>query len=174
MLNKMERDVRKEWFMQQHYNTEELQQIYEWEQKSGTVGDVVPVEGGFCLHNISDTERKISLCFMKEEHELRRWTERLGYKTSDGKTAQQFEDENGIKDEPVVYGKEIYRERATSINWFEDKKKFEIVSGDYAIVTKRTASNSYEILMLTSEEYAKHLEETGIQTKEQRNKIDVK
>ena len=98
----METDVRKDWFMNQHFNEAQLQQIYEWEQKSEKVADVIPTEGGFNLHHIEDAERKIDLCFMKDEYMLRRWAERLGYKISDGKTAKQFENENGIKDEPIV------------------------------------------------------------------------
>lgn len=155
----METDVRKDWFMQQHFDTDELQKIYDWEQKSGKVGDVISIPEGYVLRHIEDKEGNIDLCFMKEEHELRRWTERLAYKTSDGKTAQQFEDENGIKDEPFIVGKEVYREKATSITLYADKRKFNIVSGDYALVAKRTASNAYEILMLNGEEYNKYLEE---------------
>ncbi len=154
----MMEDVRKDWFMNQHFSKEQLQEIYDWEQISGKVADIIPTAEGFNLHHIEDKERKIDLCFMKEEYMLRRWAERLGYKTSDGKTAKQFEEEHEIKDEPLVVGKEIYREKATSISFFEGKRKFNIVSGDYALVAKRTASNSYEILLLTHDEYNKWLE----------------
>jgi hypothetical protein len=158
MSNKMETDVKKDWFMQQHFNSEELQQIYEWEQKSGKVGDIIPGGPGFCLYNIADTERKIILCSMQEEYMLRRWTERLGYKTSDGKTAQQFEDEHGIKDAPIVAGKEVYEEDHFFLTKYGENK-FKVLSSKYSLVAKRTASNAYEILLLNSEEYAKHLEE---------------
>ena len=60
----METDVRKDWFMNQHFNEAQLQQIYEWEQKSEKVADVIPTEGGFNLHHIEDAERKIDLCFI--------------------------------------------------------------------------------------------------------------
>lgn len=103
-------DCRKDWFMQQHFSPEELQQIYDWEQESGKIAKVInDAEIGFAAHHILDVENKIDLCRMKEEYMLRRWVERLGYKTKDGKTAKQFEEENGIKDEPRIEGKEIFR-----------------------------------------------------------------
>lgn len=150
----MEEDVRKDWFMNQHFTKE---QLYGWEKISGKVAEVVKTPEGFFLHHIEDLEKKIDLCFMKEEYMLRRWTERLGYKTKDGKTSKQFEEENGIKDPPVIVGEEIFRKDRTSISKFGDKK-FTIVSGDYAIVANRTASNSYEILLLDNKEYVEYLE----------------
>lgn len=154
----MERDIREDWFMNQHFNKKQLQQIYDWEQKSGKVADIIPTEGGFNLHHIEDNKHNIDLCFMKEEYMLRRWAERLGYKIGDGKTSKQFEKEKGIKDEDIEFGKEIYRNKATSIDFYKRGRKFRIVSGDYSLVAKRTASNSYEILLLTAGEYNKWLE----------------
>lgn len=152
-------DVRQDWFMNQHFSKEELEKIYAWEQSSGKIACIVSTEEGFKLFHINDTNHEIDLCVMKEEYMLRRWSERLGYTTNDGKTAKQFEEENGIKDAPVVVGEEIYREELTSISFFKDTKKFQIVSGDYAVVANRTASNSYEILLLTSEQYAEYLKQ---------------
>ena len=149
-------DVRKDWFMNQHFSEKQLQQIYEWEEKSGKIVNVVPTEEGFTIYHIEDREKSIDLCFMKEEYMLRRWVERLGYKTSDRKTSQQFEDEHGIKDPKPIPSKEIFRVDATSIALSENNKFF-IVSGDYALVAKRTSSNAYTISMLTREEYAEHL-----------------
>jgi len=149
-------DCRKDWFMQQHFSAEQLQQIYDWGQKSGKIADVVPIDEGFSLHHIEDTERKIGLCFMKEEHMLRRWAERLAYKMSDGKTWKQFEEEHGIKDE-IIIGNEVWRENKTSLTKYGDKK-ISIVSGDYALVAKRTASNAYEILLLDRKEYNEYLQ----------------
>ncbi len=151
-------DIREDWFMNQHFSKTELQKIYEWEQKSGKVADVVAVVGGFDLYHSEDKRKKILLGFQKQEYMLRRWAERLGYKISDGKTSKQFEVENGIKDQPASIGKEVFSNKALSIEYFEEERKFKIVSGDFALVTKRTASNAFEIQLLTSVEYNKWLE----------------
>lgn len=146
--------------MQQHFNKEQLQQIYEWEQKSGKVANIVAVQSGFTLHHIEDTEHEIVLCFMEEEYMLRRWTERLGYVTSDGKTSKQYDEEHGKTDPPSLPRTEIYRNHnhagSTTIDKIGDRK-FAIVSGEYALVANRTASNSYEILLLDDVEYAEYL-----------------
>lgn len=151
------KDVRKDWFMNQHFDEGQLQQIFDWEQKSGKVAKVVPTQDGFILVHIEDTGHKIDLCFQKEEYELRRWAERLGYKTSDGKTAKQFEEENGIKDEPIEYGKEVYREGNTSLTFYAGKKEYSLVSGGFGLAAKRTASNAFTIRLLNSAEYADYL-----------------
>jgi len=77
--------------MQQHFSSEELQQLYDWEQLSGKVANIKKVDGGFIMYHVEDKEHKIDMCFMEEEYMLRRWIERMAYKTSDGKTAEQFE-----------------------------------------------------------------------------------
>lgn len=153
-----ETDVRKDWFMNQHFSKEQLQQIYDWEQKSGKVADVIQVEGGFSLHHIEDSEKKISLCGMDEEYMLRRWAERLGYKISDGKTSDEYEKENGIADPEIIRGEEIFRIGSTSITSFFKGRKFQINSGDYGLVANRTASNAYEILLLDRKDYNEYLQ----------------
>lgn len=153
-------DVREEWFMQQHFSKEELQQLFEWERKSGRVTEVkASVKEGFSLYHIEDVEGKIELCYMKEEYMLRRWAERLGYKMKDRKTSLQFEEEHGIKDLPIEIGEEVFREGRTTVTKY--KNKFHIVSGDFGLVTKRTASNAIEILLLNSEEYNEYLKNGG-------------
>jgi hypothetical protein len=154
-------DVRQDWFMQQHFSEVDLQQIYEWEQISGKVAEVVPIDNGFNLHHIEDKERKIDLCFMQEEYMLRRWAERLGYTMSDGKTSKQFDEENGKQDPPYVPGEEVFRKGRTTLTLFGERK-MHIVSGDYALVAKRTASNAYEILLLDGKEYTEYLEEQKV------------
>lgn len=163
-MNKQENivDIRKDWFMNQHFTKEQLQQLYDWEQLSGKIVDIISHEGeqGFTLHHIEDVERGIDLCFMKEEYMLRRWAERLGYKTRDGKTAKQFEEEHGIKDEPIIAGKEVWAEDGIFVTQFGEKR-LQVLSNKYAIVAKRTASNSYEILLLDSKEYSEYLEKNN-------------
>ena len=155
------KDCRKDWFMQQHFSPEELQQIYDWEQESGKIAKVIKDTDGFVAYHILDGENKIYLCRMKEEYMLRRWLDRLSYNANDGKTVKQFEEETGIKEEPVIKGKEIFRTPLpndnTSITQYGERE-FKIVSGDYAIVTKRTASNAFKILLLDSKEYNEYLQ----------------
>ena len=83
-----EDDIRQSWFMNQHFSPEELEQIYQCDQKYGKVCKVVPNDIGFNLFHIEDTEQKIDLVFMKEEEQVRRWGERMGYSFEDGKTSQ--------------------------------------------------------------------------------------
>lgn len=154
----MDTDVRKDWFMQQHFDSDQLQQIYNWDQDAGRIAESVKTTEGFVLYHIQDAERKIGLCFMKEEYMVRRWADRLGYKMSDGKTSNEFDKENDLEDPPYIATTELWREDLTSLSRRGDEKKLSIISGDYALVAKRTASNAYEILLMDKNEYAKYLE----------------
>jgi len=150
-------DIRKSWFMQQHFTTEELESIYQWEQVSGKTAVVIPTDG-YSAYHVADTSKSICLCTMAEEYMLRRWIERLGYKTWDGMTAKEFEEAHGIITPPVIQGTEVFRKGKTSITQYGDTR-FSIVSGDYSIIAKRTAANAYDIMLVTREEYGKWLEE---------------
>lgn len=164
------KDIREDWFMNKHFSKDELEEIYQWEQEAGKVAKIITKDNFpdllndeyFALVHINDLSNRIILCSMKEEYMLRRWAERLGYTINDGKTAKQFEEENGIKDEPINVGKEIFRGEGsierTSITQFGERK-FTIVSGDFAVIAKRTASNSIQIELLDSHQYAIYLEQ---------------
>jgi len=56
---------------------------------------------------------------------------------------------------------EKFRKDRTSVSL--QGKKLVIVSGEYGLLAKRTASNAYDILLLNREEYNKYLEDKEFQ-----------
>lgn len=146
----------KSWFMKENFTDEELTLLQSWIDKSGSVAEVHLNDGRFQLHHIEDEHKMLVLCIMDEEYMLRRWAERLGLTMKDGITSKEYDKLHG-KEEVYVPSIELWREGRTSISRKEGESKLTIVSGDYRIVTKRTASNAYEILFLTNEEYEEQL-----------------
>lgn len=150
-------DVRKDWFMQQHFSPEELQKLFDWEFRYGKVGVVVSEKLGYSLYNCADIDHELCLCFMAEEYMLRRWADRLGYKMIDGKTSEQFEREKGIADPPLKTGTLIFKIGRLSITDFVTH--IDIISGDGALVAERTASNAYTLRQLNNKEMTNTLKQ---------------
>ena len=75
-------DVRKSWFMQQHFSPEELQRLYEWEILGGKIAKIVNDADGWKAFHKLDDNNEIDMCRMDDEEMLRRWINRLGYTVS--------------------------------------------------------------------------------------------
>lgn len=77
--NKMN-DIREDWFFNQHYSKDELNQLWEWSQKSGEIVDIKINNGKWSGFHIEDTEFTIDIAGQSTESDCRIWMERLGFK----------------------------------------------------------------------------------------------
>lgn len=73
-------DCRKSWFMQQWYTPEQLQQLYEWEQKSGRKAFITQEgEDNWCAWHIEDVDKTIDLVSQKTRKDVEAWMTRKQY-----------------------------------------------------------------------------------------------
>ncbi len=151
------KEIINSWFIKEHLNEAELVLLQSWLDKSGSIVDVFPSNNRFQLHHIEDKAKVLILCVMDEEYMARRWAERLGFTMRDGVTSKEYDAKHG-KTDVYVPSVELWREGRTSLSRKEGENKLTIVSGDYCLVTKRTASNAFEILLLNGKEYREYLQ----------------
>lgn len=73
-------DVRKEWFYQQHFSTEELEQLHQWNGEQGMKAIVAMNDGGnYGGYHIADKGRTIMLVAYADKGMCETWIRRLGF-----------------------------------------------------------------------------------------------
>lgn len=152
----MKTTITESWFMKQHFNETELLTLKSWEDKSGMIAEAFLVDGRYQLHHVEDVNKSIILCVMDEEYMVRRWAERLGFAMKDGLSCKEFEAANGIVETVYEQGVEIYRNEEEGLFITKYKDHVSVVSHK-PLVGIRTASNSYNLQLMTSEGYAEYL-----------------
>ena len=72
-------NIKDEWFMQQHYSTEELKKLQGWIDQSGNNVEVKEVDGKWSGFHILDKEMKIDLAGQSTKEDCCNWMKRLGF-----------------------------------------------------------------------------------------------
>jgi len=75
------KDFRNEWFFKQWYSDNELNQLWEWCQKSGEFVDIrLNKHDKWSGFHIEDKDFTIELAGQPTETDCRNWMQRLGFK----------------------------------------------------------------------------------------------
>ena len=73
------KDIREDWFYNQHYSKEELEKLWGWIQKSGNKVEVKKHNGLWSGFHIEDYDMEIDLAGQKTEEDCVNWMARLGF-----------------------------------------------------------------------------------------------
>lgn len=74
------KDFRNEWFFNQWYSKDELEQLWNWVQVGGDGVNVKQHNGKWCGFHPLDTELKVDLAGQRTKEDCCNWMERLGFK----------------------------------------------------------------------------------------------
>jgi hypoxanthine phosphoribosyltransferase len=75
----IENKITDSWFMNQWYSKEELQQLQEWIDKSGTNVEVKLKDSKWSGFHIEDKNMNIDLAGQDTEEDCRNWMKRLSF-----------------------------------------------------------------------------------------------
>jgi len=73
------KDFRNEWFFNQHYSKEELEQLWAWVEEGGSDVDVKEHNGKWSGFHPLDTEMKIDIAGQPTKDDCCNWMKRLGF-----------------------------------------------------------------------------------------------
>jgi len=73
------KDFRNEWFFNQHYSTEEINQLWKWVEEGGTEVDVKEHNGKWSGFHPLDTEMTIDIAGQPTKEDCYNWMKRLGF-----------------------------------------------------------------------------------------------
>jgi len=72
-------DIRTDWFMNQWYSKEELQQLWEWIQEGGEFVTIQKNNDKWSGFHILDKDKKIDLAGQPTKTDCKNWMKRLGF-----------------------------------------------------------------------------------------------
>lgn len=73
------KDIRNDWFFNQHYSKEELETLWAWMLKSGNKVNVKEKNKKWSGFHIEDSEMEIDIAGQPTEEDCRNWMKRLGF-----------------------------------------------------------------------------------------------
>lgn len=73
------KDFREEWFFNQHYNKDELNQLWEWCEQSGNKVEIKERNGKWSGFHILDEDMDIDLAGQATKEDCCNWMTRLGF-----------------------------------------------------------------------------------------------
>ena len=73
------KDFRDEWFFNEWYTKDELNQLWEWCEKSGNFFTIKENNGKWSGFHIEDTEKTIDIAGQPTKNDCKNWITRLGF-----------------------------------------------------------------------------------------------